>query len=446
MRHRPELRTYFRILTFLLIAFSLTACNLNASPEEDIALTDVPTTEAQPSPTEEATPQGPTPLPQPTNVAQIPTSVIPPPLIATSTPRPISILILSPIPGNIVASQVQVIGAASHPQFLQYQLEYGPDPNPNNLWFPISGVIQSPITSQGLLGIWNTTTIPDDVYQLRLRVFLRDGSELRTVTNGVRVQNAQPTPIPTNTPPIPRPVAAFTPDLTSGIAPLVVQFTNQSSGQITSYTWSFGDGGSSSEVSPSHKFNQPGVYNVTLSVVGPGGVSNVSRQINVQNAQAPIAAFTQDNTSGPAPLTVQFTDQSTGGPITDYEWNFGDGTVIRNNTGVAPTNAERNPAHTFTTVGTYNVILRVTGPGGSSTVTRQITVEIHRFRRRKPISRSRASRVVLLMSRQTRPCNSKLNPPAARSISMPGTLATGRRALMRTLCMPTPNQDNIPLH
>lgn len=355
---------------FMIVLLVSSACNLNAAPEEQLNITNVPTNAANPTRTPASTSGAPTArpvtnLPQPTfrpgttSVAINPQPI----LLPTTTPLPVSIVILSPIPGNIVANNVQVLGAASHPQFLQYQVEYGPDSNPSNLWYPATGVVQTPLTTYGLLGIWNTTTIPDGLYQLRLRVFLRDGTSLQTVVNNIRVQNQAPTPIPTNTPTIPRPIAAFTQNVASGNAPLVVNFFNQSTGDISSYNWAFGDGGFATEQNPIHIFNNPGVYNVTLTVTGPGGSSNVSRQISVQSVSAPVAGFTQDQTSGPPPLNVQFTNQSTGN-ISQYLWNFGDGS----------TSSEVSPAHQFTMVGTYNIILTVTGPGGSSSATRQITV------------------------------------------------------------------------
>ncbi len=365
---------YFIFIVGGLLALLLSACNLTSAPEEQLALTEIASTTPQPTRTLLATDTVPTTLPLLTPITlptlrpgQIPptTIALPPTLIPfpTSTPLPISIVILSPIPGNVIASNVQVLGAAVHPLFLQYQVEYGPDPNPGNLWYPATSIVGTPIVN-GLLGVWNTTVVPDGLYQLRLRVYLRDGSSLTTVVNNIRIQNRVPTPVPSNTPPIPRPIAAFTQDRASGQAPLIVRFQNLSSGSITSYSWSFGDGGSSPEQNPVYTFRLPGVYNVTLTVSGPGGTSNVSRQITVQSQTPPVAAFTQDRISGPPPLTVRFTNQSTGN-ITSYAWNFGDGQV----------SAEVNPTHTFSAVGTYNVLLTVSGPGGTSSVVRKITVE-----------------------------------------------------------------------
>ncbi len=70
-------------------------------------------------------------------------------------------------------------------------------------------------------------------------------------------------------------------------------------------------------------------------------------------AEAPQAEFKGDPLTGLVPLTVSFTDQSTG-EITSWKWNFGDG----------KTDTARNPSHTYTAAGEYNVSLVVEGPGG----------------------------------------------------------------------------------
>jgi PKD repeat protein len=55
------------------------------------------------------------------------------------------------------------------------------------------------------------------------------------------------------------------------MAPLAVSFTDQSSGAITDWWWTFGDGATSSEQHPSHTYDAPGDYTVSLTVSGPGG-------------------------------------------------------------------------------------------------------------------------------------------------------------------------------
>ncbi|WP_292393474.1 PKD domain-containing protein [Methanoculleus sp. UBA303] len=77
---------------------------------------------------------------------------------------------------------------------------------------------------------------------------------------------------------------------------------------------------------------------------------------------APVADFTANTTSGDAPLTVAFTDNSTGAD--SWSWDFGDGA----------TSADRNTTHTYTAPGTYSVNLTVTNVVGSNSATQTITV------------------------------------------------------------------------
>jgi len=79
---------------------------------------------------------------------------------------------------------------------------------------------------------------------------------------------------------------------------------------------------------------------------------------------APTADFTASPTSGTAPLTVSFSDRSTG-DISSWLWDFGDGA----------TSTQQNPTHTYTDYGIHTVSLTVTGPGGNDTKTAAVTVE-----------------------------------------------------------------------
>jgi PKD repeat protein len=76
-------------------------------------------------------------------------------------------------------------------------------------------------------------------------------------------------------------------------------------------------------------------------------------------AVPPQAKFSANPLTGTAPLTVTYTDQSSGGVVYEYEWWFGDGY----------TSTLQNPIHTYQDPGTYTVTLAVNGPGGSDSHT-----------------------------------------------------------------------------
>jgi len=70
---------------------------------------------------------------------------------------------------------------------------------------------------------------------------------------------------------VPAPVADFSASPTSGKLPLSVVFANTSTGNITSITWDFGDGSTSTSENPTHTYSSAGSYTVQLTVSGPGG-------------------------------------------------------------------------------------------------------------------------------------------------------------------------------
>ena len=69
----------------------------------------------------------------------------------------------------------------------------------------------------------------------------------------------------------PAPVADFVAVPRGGSAPLTVSFTDQSTGEIDTWSWSFGDEGTSGDPNPSHEYLDPDTYTVSLTVTGPGG-------------------------------------------------------------------------------------------------------------------------------------------------------------------------------
>ncbi len=123
---------------------------------------------------------------------------IPPAACDTTTEIPIA-RIVSPVEGQAVSGIVQITGSASATTFNRYQLEVASAASPNTFTI-VSGPSTTPQPS-GQLGTWNTTTLPNGGYILRLAMFANNGGYLyRTVQ--VAVNNVQPTPTPTLPPAI----------------------------------------------------------------------------------------------------------------------------------------------------------------------------------------------------------------------------------------------------
>ncbi len=83
--------------------------------------------------------------------------------------------------------------------------------------------------------------------------------------------------------------ANFSSSITSGCAPLVVQFTDLSTGGATSWNWTFGNGNSSPNQNPQAIYTNPGVYTVQLAVSNGSTISTKTKTITVYNK--PVANF-----------------------------------------------------------------------------------------------------------------------------------------------------------
>lgn len=155
------------------------------------------------------------------------------------------------------------------------------------------------------------------------------------------------------------PVAAFSATPTTGDGPLTVIFTDETQGSVTGRLWDFGDNTTSDEQHPVHEYATAGIYTVSLTITYPGGGTHTTTKTNYIRVSPPVAEFSATPTSGTAPLTVSFTDLSTGAKD-EWLWDFGDGT----------TSTEQNPQHEYTQLGVFTVTLEVSGPGGTSTKTK----------------------------------------------------------------------------
>jgi len=156
------------------------------------------------------------------------------------------------------------------------------------------------------------------------------------------------------------PVAQFDAHYAFTTLPTKVSFVDNSLGSTPmTYEWNFGDGTTSTEQNPSHMYTKRGTYTVTLTVKNAYGSSTAIKRDFITIGVAARPDFVGTPTSGEAPLTVQFTDKTTGS-VDSWYWDFGDGKA----------SSEQNPVHTYWTAGVYNVILTVHNQYGQSDVTK----------------------------------------------------------------------------
>ncbi len=186
-------------------------------------------------------------------------------------------------------------------------------------------------------------------------VVLNDGCGTPPVTDSVKVIVD------------PLPVVAFKADTLQGCAPLCVNFsdlTTITSGGLFSWSWTFGDGGSSNSENPKYCYTNAGVYSVSLTVTSDSGCSSnltIPNMISVYSH--PVAKFTMS--PNPAIIvepTVQFTDQSTDAyGIVSWNWVFNDP--------ADGSSTLQNPVYTYTDTGTYCAQLVIVNKFGCTDTT-----------------------------------------------------------------------------
>ena len=140
-----------------------------------------------------------------------------------------------------------------------------------------------------------------------------------------------------------------------------VTFTNTSTGPGTlQYSWDFGDGNTSAQSNPVHKYNTKGVYQVKLTVSNTVGCSATSYPVQVN-----AAYFNTNFNSSPLCREARFTSSSYLSPSSSF-WQFGDGNI---------SNSYFGASHTYATAGTYNVTLINTYGACKDTITKPVTVQ-----------------------------------------------------------------------
>jgi PKD repeat protein len=162
------------------------------------------------------------------------------------------------------------------------------------------------------------------------------------------------------------PIANFAGIPTSGLKPLTVNFTDNSTPYdgIVAWEWEFGDGNTSSEQNPNHVYTTEGIYTVALAVYEDDGDSHTETKvdyINVTRVNQPPVSDPNGPYIGTEGVTIAFNGSGSydpDGSIASYDWDFGDGN----------TSNEENPTHTYAQNGTYTVTLNVTDDDGATDI------------------------------------------------------------------------------
>jgi gliding motility-associated-like protein len=154
-----------------------------------------------------------------------------------------------------------------------------------------------------------------------------------------------------------QPIAGFSLDKLQACTPGIITIADTSKPDgtpIVSYSWKFGDGGTSNIKNPGkHTYTQAGTYQITLYIVDQAGCTDsmVSLPINIVKPFSNFSVSDQTICKGDS---VQLLDFSSGIGTLTYLWNFGDGV----------TSTLSSPFHTYNTAGSFQVSLQVKDGGG----------------------------------------------------------------------------------
>jgi PKD repeat protein len=152
----------------------------------------------------------------------------------------------------------------------------------------------------------------------------------------------------------------------------ILQFDGSAScdpdGIITTYYWIFGDNTTATAPKPNKQYQQDGNYTVTLTVTDDQGATSNRTTYALISDRSPSPNFSGSPLQGPAPLLVQFTDQSASyDGVIDWYWEFDEST----------TSTITHPLYTYTLSGLYSVTVTVTeADGDHETITKSNYINV----------------------------------------------------------------------
>ena len=116
-------------------------------------------------------------------------------LIGWFLPPPQQAVIVSPQPGSAIMGRVEVIGTVAAEGLSSYEVAFAYQKDTTGTWFPLGEGGQT--VNEGKLAEWDTTTINDGIYKLRVVIVYADGKKVETMIQGLRVRNYSPIETPT---------------------------------------------------------------------------------------------------------------------------------------------------------------------------------------------------------------------------------------------------------
>ena len=160
-------------------------------------------------------------------------------------------------------------------------------------WDPgASGTAGYTVYSGETTGTYSNRNDVGPVTNVNVQGLVEGGTYFFTVTayDAARLESGYSNEVSVTIPYAP-PVVNFSASPTSGTSPVTVTFSNTTTGEVTAWAWSFGDGETSSGPSPTHVYSAPGDYWVTLKATGPGGSASKTLQAAIR-ITAPTATTT----------------------------------------------------------------------------------------------------------------------------------------------------------
>jgi PKD repeat protein len=234
------------------------------------------------------------------------------------------------------------------------------------------------------------------------------------------------------------PVANFSASPTTIIPGSLVAFTDLTTGNPTSWSWSFPGGTPSTSTNqhPAITYNTTGVYDVTLTASNSAGSDTEVKVAYITvTVLPPVANFSASDSTIYEGQSVTFTDLSTNNP-TSYAWTFNGGTP-----GVS---TSQNPVITYNTPGTYDVALTATNSSGSDNETKTAFITVQSLPP-APVAEFTASNTTILAGQSITFTDMTLNDPTAWAWTFSGGTPSSSTSQNPVIIYNTPGIYNVIL-